>query len=50
MLWFLILGVGTSAFLFGTHDILCRYDMNPLCFFECVIPIIISAPLIFLDE
>ena len=32
-IFLLLLGIGGTVMEFCLHDILCKYDMNPLCFF-----------------
>lgn len=46
ILAYIILGVLPTIFLFANHDWMCHYDMNPLCYLECVWPAIIAAPIL----
>ena len=29
----LLLGIAMTVVEFATHDLMCKYDMNPICFF-----------------
>jgi len=42
VLIFVLLGVAPTAIAFLVHPLLCKYDMNPLCFFKCCIPLILG--------
>ena len=47
---YIILGIGPTIFLFVNHDWMCKYDMNPLCYIKCVLPAIISFPILYADR
>jgi hypothetical protein len=38
-----------TIILFLTHDWMCKYDMNALCYIKCVFPCILGAPLLMYD-
>lgn len=46
LIGFILLGVIPTIILFATHDLRCKYDMNPLCFLGCVWPLIVGLPLL----
>lgn len=43
---FLLFGVLPTIIGFATHDTMCKYDMNPLCYLECILPLILASPLL----
>ena len=47
---FIVLGVIPTILLFATHNFMCEYDMNPLCYIECVLPLIITFPCLFAED
>ena len=47
---YLLAGGGYTFLFFLFHSMGCPYDMNPLCFFECVSPLVLLAPLAFMDD
>ena len=49
VLIYVVLGAFPTIFLFANHDWMCKYDMNPLCYIECVWPALLSAPILFLN-
>ena len=49
ILAYIIMGIIPTVFLFTNHDLMCKYDMNPLCYLECVWPAIVAAPILMFD-
>ena len=49
VLAYVVLGLAPTIFMFATHDLLCKYDMNPLCYIECILPSIIAAPILMVN-
>ena len=49
ILLYVLFGVLPTIFLFATHDMMCQYDMNPLCYLECASLAILELPLLFVD-
>lgn len=47
---YIILGVIPTIIMFATHDIMCKYDMNPLCYLECLSFAILTIPLLYIDK
>lgn len=43
---YIIFGVLPTIFMFATHDLFCRYEMNPLCYIKCVFYAIIASPIL----
>ena len=43
---YIIFGVLPTIFKFATHDLFCRYEMNPLCYIECVFYAVIGLPIL----
>ena len=46
---YILFGALPTILLFATHDVMCKYDMNPLCYIECALPAIITLPILMLD-
>lgn len=49
ILTFVILGLIPTIVMFTCHDWMCKYDMNPLCYIKCALPVIISCPILCFD-
>lgn len=47
---YILIGLLPTIFMFATHDVMCKYDMNPLCYLKCSSFAIIALPLLVLDE
>ncbi|MBR3394324.1 MAG: hypothetical protein IKG76_00930 [Firmicutes bacterium] len=47
---FILFGVVPTALALIYHETLCKYDMNPLCFFVSCLPLIICLPLLALKD
>ena len=47
---FILFGVVPTVLAFIYHETLCKYDMNPLCFFVSCLPLIICLPLLALKD
>lgn len=47
---YIIFGLIPTIFLFMSHDWMCKYDMNFFCYFDCVLPAILGAPILCLGE
>lgn len=45
-----LLGIAPTVLMFATHDFMCKYDMNPLCFAVCVLPATLCLPILALDD
>lgn len=43
---YILLGLIPTIVMFTCHDWMCKYDMNPLCYIKCVLPVIISSPIL----
>ena len=42
---YIIIGLLPTIWMFATHDLMCKYDMNPLCYIHCALPAIIATPI-----
>lgn len=47
---FLVMGPGTSVFMFALHALFSKYSMHPLAFIMCSAPTVLAAPLLALDD
>ena len=47
---FLVFGVGGTAIMFMLHALFSKYGMNPLAFIMCVVPLIITLPILVFDD
>lgn len=47
---FLLLGVGGTIIMFILRAISSQYGMNPLSFIACIVPLIISLPVLLFDD
>ena len=50
VLAYIVLGLIPTIVMFACHDSMCKYDMNPLCYIECVLPAIVAAPILMFNE
>lgn len=49
ILVYIFFGLIPTILLFSSHDVMCKYDMNPLCYIECALPAIIATPFLFIN-
>lgn len=47
---YILIGLIPTVIMFACHSLMCKYDMNPLCYIECVLPAIISIPILYLGK
>lgn len=50
ILTYLVLALIPTILLFASHDLMCKYDMNPLCYIKCALPAILGSPILLFDE
>ena len=48
ILIYIIFCLAPTIFLFINHNWMCRYDMNPLCYIQCVLPALLGSPILLL--
>ena len=50
ILLYVVMCLTPTIIMFATHDFMCKYDMNPLCYIECAFLAIIGLPLLIIGE